>query len=116
MGTPSKPHVIVIDDEPSVQETTLKLAMPEMELTVLGPDEVAASHLTSPSLVLVDYNLETWDRPKHPISICPPNGIALAGILRQHANVADNGPVAFAVYSAYLGELSAPLPLSAESR
>jgi hypothetical protein len=111
MSTVSKPKVIVIDDEPITQETTLRLALGEqVDLTVLAPDEVEVSHLKSPSLVLVDYHLDAWERPAFPISICPPNGVALAGILRQHANSASAGPMAFAVYSAYLPELSAPLP------
>jgi hypothetical protein len=108
----SKPQLLVIDDEPDAQRDTLDLELAErLEITVLAPGEVDASHLERPSLVLVDFDLGLWPRRAAvPFSLTPPNGVALASALREYANQIADGPVAFAIYSAHLPDLSKPLP------
>jgi hypothetical protein len=103
--------ILVIDDE--ADDLRNRVAPIEENLragvTVCDPDEVTRNRLDRADLVLVDYKLDKWNVNRDEMSLCQwvPNGIALAGVLQQHANKCER-PTAFAIHSAHLGELTRP--------
>ena len=86
------PRILVIDDEPEDQRATFRLA-PDGEAVfgVFHPEEVDHQLLQNADLVLVDYIIDTWQARSaaSQIGLRPVNGIALAAVLREQANLVE---------------------------
>lgn len=115
------PTILLIDDE----DQDLAAA----ELTRLGtpaswvyPTAITATHLRGATLLAVDevFDLrrqtpnEDWDLPEAlPVAVVPPDGLALAAILRSATVDVDHrskGPVGITMRTSKLAELSRGLP------
>ncbi len=116
MGGTTKPHVVVVDDNPDAERTSLDLWESDVQFTVLHPKELTKQKLEEADLVLVDYLLEDWPERDalDEIGLQPVNGLALAAVLRAHSRSVPT-PTAFALRSAHLDDISAPF-LPSESR
>ena len=65
-----------------------------------------------PTSSVIDYVLADWPEPDATatISLRPPDGLALAAVLRGHAEKLAGSPTAFVLRSAHLPELSSGFP------
>jgi hypothetical protein len=105
MSVTIRPKILVIDDEPDSQRGLSLLGM-AAEFSVLHPEEVDREALNTADLVLIDYVLHHWPaRSTLPqIGLQPENGIALAAVLREHANKLAL-PTGFAIHTGRPQEL-----------
>jgi hypothetical protein len=89
----------VVDDRPDDQGGALRLAGGVIA-EVTHPDDLDQEMLEDADLVLVDYDISHWPgRSKlTEISLQPPNGMALAAVLREHANKLQR-PTGFAIHT-----------------
>lgn len=106
------PCILIVDDgETNVHTVGLEgLAATRAR----HPSEVTVSDLEWADLVLMDFILENWfERDElEEISLQPLNGLALAAVLREHADATNNGGhnyTAFAIHSARINAISARL-------
>lgn len=92
-------RVLVIDDRPDDQSGALHLAEGAVA-EATHPDDLDADTLEAADLVLVDYDISHWPgRSKvTEISLQPSNGMALAAVLREHANKLAR-PTGFAIHT-----------------
>jgi len=108
----SRPLVLVIDDRSDEERLRDQVWGEAIKVSVEHPQDVTEFQLLRSSLVLVDYRLETW--PERDNASClglrPPNGLALAAVLREYVQRDQSQAVAFAVHSAHLPDLTAGLP------
>jgi hypothetical protein len=97
--SPVPGRVLVIDDRPDDQSGPLHLAEGATAEAV-HPDDVDQDMLEAADLVLVDYDISHWPgRSKvTEIALQPANGMALAAVLREHANKLVR-PTGFAIYT-----------------
>jgi hypothetical protein len=106
-----KLSILVIDDRPAQLQDRIKLLPNQLRhgVVVCDPEGVTSSMLDEAKLVLVDYKFDNWVgiANERVLSRRIPNGLALTAILQQHAMQCPR-PTAFAIYSEYLGELTAP--------
>lgn len=113
--TTSVPTILIVDDEPELQRSTLDLLDADLasSFKVLGPDEIKESDLKQANLVLVDFKLDEWKQPVATDLIASyiPNGVALTTVLRQRVKKAEK-PIAFAIHTAVPEELAEPLVYS----
>lgn len=106
------PHILIVDDG-ETSEHTIGLdsrASPRAK----HPQDVGIADLQWADLVLMDFIINNWDERDEldQISLKPRNGLALAAVLREHADSIDNGDhsyTAFAIHSGHIGEVSARL-------
>lgn len=109
-----RPSVLVVDDQPDREEYVIhEISNGHVDATIMHPADVSVDDLTKADLVLVDYVLEEWDERDElsSPSLQPKDGLALVAVYRAWSKVADSDPpTAFALRSAHLKDLSAPLP------
>jgi hypothetical protein len=76
---------------------------------------VSAEDLDGADLVLVDYDLADWTAKENALAL-PPNGLALAGVMRQRIDGLFGGvPRGVALYSGEVERISANLPMEVRS-
>ena len=116
MSQPDHPLVLIVDDHPE-EAQPLKLALEttqKAKVVVVHPSDVQLKDLTEADLVLVDYMIDAWpDRDNiSSISLKPPDGLALASVLRQHVQKQSEkqSPTAFAILTGQMEKLAHPLP------
>ncbi len=112
MSESSKPRVLIIDDESEAGEALLpELHAQGIEATYRSPKEIDHDDLSNADLVLMDLDIGSPPESEF-ISMEPPDGLALASILRQQAHIigSDAAPTGFALLSGKLDRLSAPFP------
>jgi hypothetical protein len=111
------PFILIIDDMDEARALRADLQGRNLaQVRHRHPQDVELEDLRKADLVLVDYELKQWperddiDR----VSLKPVDGLALAGILRQHiygsVEKTISSPTAFAIYTARMKTLSSPLP------
>ncbi|MZD58831.1 hypothetical protein [Streptomyces sp. SID5606] len=86
MKRPANPVVLVIDDEPEVQQGfTAVMGMEGLKVVVRRPHEVTVSDLKEAHVIAIDYVFE-WATLPHPqeLSYWPADGLALAGVVSRH--------------------------------
>ncbi|WP_165071840.1 hypothetical protein [Paludisphaera rhizosphaerae] len=98
-GPATPARVLVVDDRPDEQNGAIRFAE-GVDARVEHPDSVDLEMLEDVDLVLVDYDISDWPgRSKvTEISLQPINGMALAAVLREHANRL-NRPTGFAIHT-----------------
>jgi hypothetical protein len=102
--------VLFIED----QEAELRLLAEEIRSAgvaaeILAPEDVELADLEKANLVVVDYNLGGWLQflQDIPLSAKPPNGVAVASVLREHvASVQPFPPTGFALITGKGEEIS----------
>lgn len=106
-----RPAILIVDDEEGQQEPMVALLGRQgAEAWVRHPRDVEVADVVDADLVLVDFVLENWaDRPME-ASTSPVNGLALAGVLQGHANVAAGRPTAFALRTGRLDLVPSQFP------
>jgi hypothetical protein len=111
------PVILIIDDMDEARALRIDLEARKLaQVRHRHPQDVELEDLKRADLVLVDYELKEWrerdalDR----VSLQPVDGLALAGILRQHiygsGDTNISSPTAFAIYTGKMRTLSSPLP------
>ncbi len=113
MSDSDRPRVLIVDDEPDDQRALLEELRRHVEVNTVTPEDLQRENLREVDLVLVDLRLDYWPSREAVSSIAlkPLNGLALAATLRGHANeVNSRRPIALALYSAHLIDISAGLP------
>jgi hypothetical protein len=108
MSEECRPHILIVDDESARQH---ELGLAGLAATrARHPNEVEAGDLNWADLVLMDFKLDHWPArdDREQISLRPRNGLALAAVLREHADAAKSY-TAFAIHSAHIGDISARL-------
>ncbi|MEU9676292.1 hypothetical protein AB0D92_22565 [Streptomyces parvus] len=86
MKRPANPVVLVIDDEPEVQQGfTAVMGIEGLKVVVRRPHEVTEPDLKEAHVIAVDYVFK-WDTLPHPkeLSYWPADGLALAGMISRH--------------------------------
>jgi hypothetical protein len=108
-------EILIIDDQTD-EHTSIKLYLEEsshIKVKVLHPQEVTVEDLLTAHLVLVDYQLETWQERDNldALSLKPSDGLALASVLRRHLHDREQAsPTAFALYTGKIEKLAHPFP------
>jgi hypothetical protein len=109
MSEDNLPRILIVDDE---ETSAYELGLRRLATTLARhPRDVDVSDLEWADLVLMDFFLRNWAERDEldEISLQPPNGLALAAVLREHADAANNGGhnyTAFAIHSAHIGDIS----------
>ncbi|WP_457767334.1 hypothetical protein [Cyanobium sp. ULC082] len=112
MSEDNLPRILIVDDG---ETSAIELGLEMLATTrAMHPRDVQVSNLEWADLVLMDFILDKWaERDKlEEVSLKPLNGLALAAVLREHADAANNGGynyTAFAIHSGHIGEISARL-------
>ncbi len=112
MSEPNIPHILIVDDE---ETSPHELGFDTRAVTrARHPQDVDVSDLCWADLVLMDFVLNNWSERDDldQVSLQPRNGLALAAVLREHADAVNNGDhsyTAFAIHSAHIGDISARL-------
>jgi hypothetical protein len=112
MTRESLPHVLIIDDEDTTKH---ELGLRSIAATRgRHPRDVEVSDIEWADLVLMDFIISNWaERDElEQVSLKPLNGLALAAVLREHADAASRLPhsyTAFAIHSAHIGDIAARL-------
>lgn len=108
MADTELPRIIIVDDE-DAQSHLLGLG-DRAESRARHPNDVEAEDLDWADLVLMDFRIEHWDERDaiDQVALCPPNGLALAGVLREHADSQNGGDdyTAFAIHTGHVAEVS----------
>ena len=112
------PKIALVDDH-AEELTPLSALLNESKKTISGvyqPNDIDSDLLKTSDLIIVDYTLDSWLDAANldSISLTPPNGIALAAVLREHSKqLKQHPPTAFALITGQPGSLG---PLPAELR
>lgn len=112
MSEDTLPHILIVDDEETSQH---ELGLDSLAATrARHPRDVDISDLEWADFVLMDFIIGNWDERDEleQVSLKPRNGLALAAVLREHADATNNGGhsyTAFAIHSAHIGDISARL-------
>ncbi|MGW6520411.1 hypothetical protein [Streptomyces sp. NPDC054962] len=86
MKSPVSPVVLVIDDEPEIQQGyTAAMGLDGLKVVVRRPHEVTAEDLKQANVIAIDYVFKWADLP-HPqqLAYWPVDGLALAGVVSRH--------------------------------
>lgn len=112
MSEENLPHILIVDDEETSQHV---LGLDSLAATrARHPREVDLADLEWADLVLMDFIISNWyERDElEQLSLKPQNGLALAAVLREHADletIERHSYTAFAIHSGHIGEISARL-------
>lgn len=109
------PRILIVDDVDA--EQFVPGLKDRAQSRARHPNDIEAGDLDWADLVLVDFMIEHWDERERleQVSLRPPNGLALASVLREHAdNPTGNGGdfTAFAIHTGLVGEISRRLHTS----
>jgi hypothetical protein len=108
------PQICIVDDQPDKAEATLRGSVGgSVVIRARNPLELEPDDLEASDVILVDFQLESgWMRSSDiPIVRHPPNGLALAGVIRAHLlDAKSTRPRAIALYSAELQQVGGQLP------
>lgn len=112
MSATDRPTALIIDDHADDERAKLRPFESDLELIVLHPRDVEEADLRKADVVVIDYVLDDWPEREATatISLRPPDGLALAAVLRGHAEKLDGSPTAFVLRSAHLQALSSGFP------
>ena len=101
-------HILIVDDEANDLDHVRRAFEALGAVDLKHPQQVVPEDLAEASLVLVDYEMRHWDErfEQTTASMQPQNGVALAAIYRSFAKERFNRPMAVALYSGRLSELS----------
>lgn len=102
------PVILVVDDQTEDQRAVFRLERgAASRFEIVHPEEVDLDLLRAADLVLVDYDIAAWPARNGTVQLGlrPPNGIALAAVLREHANPLDR-PTGFAIHTAEARQFS----------
>jgi hypothetical protein len=114
MSIKSQSRVLIVDDRPDlVGPVGNALKALHVRVVVCTPEDVSVDDLRRADLVLVDLDLEDWlsGVTPGPISRRPPDGLALATLLRRHlVDQADHSPTGFAILTGQVDTISKPFP------
>lgn len=115
MADVDPPRILIVDDIDAAQHG---LGLQDRaESRARHPNDVEAEDLDWADLVLMDFMIEHWDDREalDQVALRPPNGLALAAVLREHAD-SQNGDgddyTAFAIHTGHVGEISRRLHTS----
>ena len=104
------PNILIVDDE---NGTSFEAALSGLANTrARHPKDVDLDDLRWADLVLMDFVIKSWPSrdAAAELGLQPPNGLALAAVLREHvddgASPDDHDYTAFAVHSAHIGDIS----------
>lgn len=106
------PRILIVDDEETSQH---ELGLDTLAATrARHPRDVDVADLEWADLVLMDFVISNWPERDDldQVSLQPRNGLALATVLREHADAANRGGhsyTGFAIHSAHIGDISARL-------
>lgn len=110
MSAPLTPVVLVVDDRVEDGRNLAVQISDRAELLVREPSEVVSDDLKAADLILVDYELTDWPDSNAKLTT-PPNGLALASVLRQRIDGLEAiGAKGVALYSGQVEHISANLP------
>jgi hypothetical protein len=114
MANVKRSKVLIVDDNPDdVAGIVNGLRSHHVTAVVCEPSEVTIDDIASADLVLIDLDLEDWVGRgiADPIAHRPPDGIALATLLRRHlVGERDHSPTGFAILTAKVDSISRPFP------
>ncbi len=112
MSATKRPTALIIDDHADDERAKLRSSGADVELIVRHPQDVDEADLREADVVVIDYVLDDWPErdATATISLQPPDGLALAAVLRGHAEKLDGSPTAFVLRSAHLQGLSSGFP------
>lgn len=113
MSSNELPTILIIDDHAEDEQAKFRFAETEVKPIFRHPRDVDEVDLRHADVVLIDYVLDDWsDREEAAaISLRPLDGLALAAVLRGHAEKCAENPTAFVLRSAHLEQLSQGYPL-----
>lgn len=112
MPASTRPNVLIIDDHADDERAKLRTFEPDVAWNVRHPNDMDEADLQDAAVVVIDYVLDDWpDRDATPtIALRPLDGLALAAVLRSHAERLAASPTAFVLRSAHLRRLSSGFP------
>ena len=112
MSATERPTALIIYDHADDDRAKLRHWEPNVELIVRHPQDVEEADLRRADVVVIDYLLDDWPEREAmaTISLQPPDGLALAAVLRGHAEKLAGSPTAFVLRSAHLPQLSSGFP------
>jgi hypothetical protein len=114
MSTSNIPNVILVDDKTEELRPLAEVVAGKgaTRCRVLAPDDISNQDLQSADLVIVDFTLDEWlgSVSPEPISLRPPNGIALAALFRQYSDESKKAPPTGYALITGKGEALGPLP------
>lgn len=109
MSENNRPRILIVDDEETSQHA---LGLDSLAATrARHPNDVDVCDLEWADLVLMDFVISRWSERDNlaQVSLRPSNGLALAAVLREHADEANSerhSYTAFAIHSAHIGAIS----------
>ncbi len=112
MSENTLPRILIVDDEENSQH---EVGLARLASTrARHPNDVEIEDLDWADLVLMDFVIDHWAEREEldAISLRPPNGLALAAVLREHADASTgdgHSYTAFAIHSAHIGDISTRL-------
>lgn len=112
MPAPNRPVVLVVDDHADGERAMLREWEESLELRIRHPNDVNQADVEAADLVVVDFVISDWPQRDQlqVLALKPPDGLALAAILRGHSTMLSSNPIAFLLRSAHLEQLSNGLP------
>jgi len=112
MATSLSLHVLIVDDRPDdVNSLARALRHRRIKAEVREPEEVTLDDLIDADLVLVDLDLETWNRNRssEPVALRASDGLALATVFRRRlAHKSDASPTGFAILTGQVDKMAHP--------
>lgn len=113
------PSILIVDDEDG---GSFAMGLAGLANTrALHPSDVEIEDLRWADLVLMDFIIQNWPSRDalDELGLRPPNGLALAAVLREHVDQSrapnDHNYTAFAVHSAHIGDISGRLQTSSRA-
>jgi hypothetical protein len=113
MSAANQPTILFIDDIIEEIDAIARLCDAKASILRRSFDDVEAADLDAADLILVDFNLNDWEKREHvtQLTLKPGDGLAVAETLRSYYRAKKSAkPVAIAVLSADLTSLTAPFP------
>jgi len=103
--------ILVVDDKLADADNLRRRIGRSAEVITRTPDEIVPRELRRADLVLVDYELTEWEGAGNGVLTNPPNGLALASVMREQiGEIEQPGTAGVALYSGRLDQISGTLP------
>ena len=107
-------NILFVDDRETAPALKQQLGMKSAaRLKVLHPQDVESEDIQKASLIMVDYQLDSWSERDNAsaLALKPVDGLALAAVLRQRAQSQEGAsPCAFAILTGEIERLAGSLP------